>query len=68
MESSWCKAQNATEDRAMGMHMWKRWTRSETKNISFALASVGCTVKTLVKVTVFVRDMSKLADYRRARP
>jgi enamine deaminase RidA (YjgF/YER057c/UK114 family) len=37
------------------------------RNISLALASVGCTAANLVKLTVFVRDMSKLADYRRAR-
>jgi enamine deaminase RidA (YjgF/YER057c/UK114 family) len=37
------------------------------KNISIALASVGCTASNLVKLTVFVRDMSKLPDYRRAR-
>jgi len=36
-------------------------------NISLALDSVGCTVANLVKLTVFVRDMSKLPDYRRAR-
>lgn len=37
------------------------------KNLSLALASVGCTAANLVKLTVFVRDMTKLADYRRAR-
>jgi enamine deaminase RidA (YjgF/YER057c/UK114 family) len=37
------------------------------KNLSFALASAGCTAANLVKLTVFVRDMGKLADYRRAR-
>jgi enamine deaminase RidA (YjgF/YER057c/UK114 family) len=37
------------------------------KNISIALASVGCTPANLVKLTVFVRDMSKLSDYRLAR-
>jgi enamine deaminase RidA (YjgF/YER057c/UK114 family) len=37
------------------------------KNLSVALASVGCTAANLVKLTVFVRDMTKLADYRRAR-
>jgi len=37
------------------------------KNISVALASVGCTAANLVKLTVFVRDVSKLPDYRRAR-
>jgi enamine deaminase RidA (YjgF/YER057c/UK114 family) len=37
------------------------------KNISIALASVGCTAAHLVKLTVFMRDMSKLPDYRRAR-
>jgi enamine deaminase RidA (YjgF/YER057c/UK114 family) len=37
------------------------------KNVSIALTSVGCTAANLVKLTVFVRDMNKLADYRRAR-
>jgi enamine deaminase RidA (YjgF/YER057c/UK114 family) len=37
------------------------------KNISVALTSVGCTPANLVKLTVYVRDMSKLSDYRRAR-
>jgi enamine deaminase RidA (YjgF/YER057c/UK114 family) len=37
------------------------------KNISIALASVGCSAANLVKLTVFMRDMSKLAEYRRAR-
>jgi enamine deaminase RidA (YjgF/YER057c/UK114 family) len=37
------------------------------RNLSAALESVGCTAANLVKLTVFVRDMSKLADYRRAR-
>jgi len=37
------------------------------RNISVALESVGCNAGNLVKLTVFVRDMSKLADYRRAR-
>jgi enamine deaminase RidA (YjgF/YER057c/UK114 family) len=36
------------------------------KNISIALASVGCSAANLVKLTVFMRDMSKLAEYRRA--
>lgn len=37
------------------------------RNLSAALESVGCTAANLVKLTVFVRDMSKLADYRRVR-
>lgn len=37
------------------------------KNISVALASVGCTAANLVKLTVFIRDMNKLPEYRRAR-
>lgn len=36
-------------------------------NLSVALESVGCTAANLVKLTVFVRDMGRLADYRRAR-
>lgn len=37
------------------------------RNLSTALESVGCTAANLVKLTVFVRDMGKLADYRRVR-
>jgi enamine deaminase RidA (YjgF/YER057c/UK114 family) len=37
------------------------------RNLSMALESVGCTAANLVKLTVFVRDMDRLADYRRAR-
>lgn len=37
------------------------------RNLSAALESAGCTASNLVKLTVFVRDISKLADYRRAR-
>ena len=37
------------------------------RNLAAALASVGCTAKELVKLTVFVRDMRNLALYRKAR-
>ena len=37
------------------------------RNLAIALDAVGCTAAELVKLTVFVRDMSKLADYRKAR-
>jgi enamine deaminase RidA (YjgF/YER057c/UK114 family) len=37
------------------------------RNVSAALESVGCTAANLVKLTVFMRDMTKLTDYRRAR-
>jgi|SRR5215468_3043645 len=37
------------------------------RNLATALESVGCTAANLVKLTVFVRDMNKLANYRRAR-
>jgi len=37
------------------------------RNLSAALDSVGCSAANLVKLTVFVRDMTKLAEYRRAR-
>jgi enamine deaminase RidA (YjgF/YER057c/UK114 family) len=36
-------------------------------NLAAALASVGCTARNLVKLTVFVRDMGQLAAYRDAR-
>jgi len=37
------------------------------KNLSAALAAVGCTASSLVKLTVFLRDMDNLAAYRVAR-
>jgi enamine deaminase RidA (YjgF/YER057c/UK114 family) len=36
-------------------------------NLAAALASVGCTARNLVKLTIFVRDMRELAAYRDAR-
>src|SRR5690242_14797923 len=36
-------------------------------NLAAALASVGCTARDLVKLTVFVRDMNNLLAYRAAR-
>jgi enamine deaminase RidA (YjgF/YER057c/UK114 family) len=36
-------------------------------NLAVALAAVGCTAANLVKLTVFVRDMNHLFDYREAR-
>ena len=36
-------------------------------NLGVALASVGCTARHLVKLTVFLRDMNRLADYRTVR-
>jgi len=37
------------------------------RNLGAALQSVGCTASHLVKLTVFLRDMSHLATYREAR-
>ena len=37
------------------------------KNLAAALASIGCTARDLVKLTVFVRDMNNLVQYRAAR-
>lgn len=37
------------------------------RNLSAALDAVGCTAADLVKLTVFVCDMSKLLAYREAR-
>jgi enamine deaminase RidA (YjgF/YER057c/UK114 family) len=37
------------------------------RNLAAALRSVGCTPRQLVKLTVFVRDMTRLASYRSAR-
>jgi len=37
------------------------------RNLSMALDSVACNAANLVKLTVFMRDISKLAEYRRAR-
>lgn len=36
-------------------------------NLAAALESVGCSPSNLVKLTVFIRDMNMLAEYRRAR-
>jgi enamine deaminase RidA (YjgF/YER057c/UK114 family) len=38
------------------------------RNLAAALAAVGCSARNLVKLTVFLRDMNRLADYRRAAP
>jgi enamine deaminase RidA (YjgF/YER057c/UK114 family) len=37
------------------------------RNLATALAAAGCTPAHLVKLTVFVRDMGRLAAYRKAR-
>jgi enamine deaminase RidA (YjgF/YER057c/UK114 family) len=37
------------------------------RNLTAALASVGCTPRDLVKLTVFLRDVGKLPAYRKAR-
>ena len=37
------------------------------RNLGAALASFGCTARDLVKMTVFVRDMDNLLEYRAAR-
>lgn len=37
------------------------------RNLDIALHAVGCTPSHLVKLTVFLRDMSDLAAYREAR-
>jgi enamine deaminase RidA (YjgF/YER057c/UK114 family) len=37
------------------------------RNLGFALAAAGCTPRDLVKLNVFVRDMSGLPRYRKAR-
>lgn len=37
------------------------------RNLGAALAAADCTARNLVKLTVFIRDMSKLASYRKAR-
>jgi enamine deaminase RidA (YjgF/YER057c/UK114 family) len=37
------------------------------RNLLAALQSIGCGPQHLIKLTVFIRDMTKLADYRRAR-
>ena len=36
-------------------------------NLGAALQAVGCTASNLVKLTVFLRDMSNLSAYREAR-
>lgn len=37
------------------------------RNLDFALRAVGCDVRNLAKMTVFLRDMGNLAAYRVAR-
>jgi len=37
------------------------------RNLETALRAVGCTASNLVKLTVFLRDMSHLSTYREAR-
>jgi enamine deaminase RidA (YjgF/YER057c/UK114 family) len=37
------------------------------RNLGAALAAVDCTPRHLVKLTVFLRDMSRLSSYRKAR-
>jgi len=37
------------------------------RNLETALRAVGCTASNLVKLTVFLRDMSHLTTYREAR-
>jgi enamine deaminase RidA (YjgF/YER057c/UK114 family) len=41
--------------------------RQAFRNLATALASVGCTARHLVKLTVYIRDMNGLTAYRRAR-
>jgi enamine deaminase RidA (YjgF/YER057c/UK114 family) len=37
------------------------------RNLGYALAAAGCTPRDLVKLNVFVRDMTGLPHYRKAR-
>jgi enamine deaminase RidA (YjgF/YER057c/UK114 family) len=37
------------------------------RNLGLALAAIDCTPRHLAKLTVFVRDMRRIADYRAAR-
>ena len=37
------------------------------RNLTTALTAAGCTTASLVKLTVFLRDMNNLAAYRQAR-
>jgi enamine deaminase RidA (YjgF/YER057c/UK114 family) len=37
------------------------------RNLKTALAAAGCTAASLIKLTVFLRDMDNLAAYRKAR-
>jgi enamine deaminase RidA (YjgF/YER057c/UK114 family) len=36
-------------------------------NVGVALAAIGCTARHVAKLTVFIRDMSRIAEYRKAR-
>jgi len=37
------------------------------RNLGVALAAIGCTARDLAKLTVFVRDMRRISEYRGAR-
>jgi enamine deaminase RidA (YjgF/YER057c/UK114 family) len=37
------------------------------RNLATALTAAGCTAASLIKLTVFLRDMNHLASYRQAR-
>jgi enamine deaminase RidA (YjgF/YER057c/UK114 family) len=56
-----------TEGNLVGKGDFEAQADQVFRNLSAALASVGCTARDLVKLTVFVRDMGELGAYRRTR-
>src|ERR1700686_3373559 len=51
----------------VGKDDFEAQTEQVFRNLSAALASVGCTPRDLIKLTVFVRDMRQLPAYRKVR-
>jgi enamine deaminase RidA (YjgF/YER057c/UK114 family) len=51
----------------MGEQDFSAQVEQAFSNLSVALASVGCSAANLVKLTVYLRDMGRLAEYRQAR-
>jgi enamine deaminase RidA (YjgF/YER057c/UK114 family) len=51
----------------IGKNDFAAHTEQVFHNLGVALRSVGCTAASLVKLTVFLRNMDQLTDYRVAR-
>jgi enamine deaminase RidA (YjgF/YER057c/UK114 family) len=51
----------------MGRNDFGAQAEQAFRNVGIALAAIGCTARHVAKLTVFVRDMSRIAEYRKAR-